>query len=108
MKNFRSNGESFTATLTAPVASGGVVVMTSVVGVAYSAGIIGQNIAVATEGVFVLPKAAGALTQGQKVYYDATAGNITATVGANVVAGFVFEAAAAGATEVSVKLYTSI
>lgn len=105
MKNFRANGASFTATLTAPVASGGVVVMSDMLGVAYTAGLVGQNVAVATEGVFALPKLAGAaLAQGKKVYYDAAAGTVSATVGAGLLAGFVYEAAAAGDTTVNVKL----
>lgn len=56
------------------------------------------------EGVFELPKAVGALTFAQAVYYDKTAGSITATSAGNILAGFAVQPAAAADTAVKVKI----
>jgi predicted RecA/RadA family phage recombinase len=56
------------------------------------------------EGVWELPKAAGAVTVGAAVYWDATATNITTTAEANIPAGYAVLAAAAGDTVIKVKL----
>lgn len=55
-------------------------------------------------GTFKFPKAAGAITLGAEVYWDATAGKITTTASSNTKAGFAVEAAADAATEVVVKI----
>lgn len=102
MINKQQTGVILNHTAAAPVASGGVVVLTDRIGVAITALAAGETGAVLTEGVAVLPKAAGALTQGQEVYWDGTA--ITATPTDNTRAGYAAADAAADATSVAVKL----
>lgn len=60
--------------------------------------------ALSVEGGYILPKASGAISQGVIVYWDATAGNITTTVGSNKRAGKAAEAAASGDTTVKVLI----
>ncbi|MCL2563598.1 MAG: DUF2190 family protein [Oscillospiraceae bacterium] len=73
-------------------------------------GVAGTNIqpeqvgSVHVEGVFVMPKAAGAIALGAAVFYNSTAGNITTTGGGNTPAGYAVQAAAADGVTVYVKL----
>lgn len=60
--------------------------------------------AVAIDGVFNMPKGAGALSQGVTVYWDATNSVVTTTATGNKKAGHVAAAAASGDTEVAVLL----
>lgn len=89
------------------VADGDVIVIGSIVAVATEP--IAANVegAVATEGVFLFPKATtstSALAAGTKVYWDASAVTVTTTAGSNKVAGYVHEAATAAASTVRVEL----
>ena len=67
----------------------------------------------ATEEVYYLPKAAEAITQGAKLYWDANgnpvggvagSGCLTATATDNTYAGVAFAPAASGAATVDIKL----
>lgn len=63
--------------------------------------------ALCKEGGFILPKAAGAISQGTTVYWDATAGNIVTSAGqggVNKRAGVAIEAAANGDATVKVSI----
>lgn len=62
---------------------------------------------VALNGVFSLPKASGAITLGAKLYWDATAKNLTTTTTSNTFVGYAFAAAASGDTTVPLKLQTA-
>lgn len=104
MINKQQTGVILNHTAAADIASGAVVVLTNRIGVAVTAIATGETGAVLTEGVVTLPKATGALTQGQDVYWDPVAGNITATATANIKAGFAAEPALEAATSVAVKL----
>ena len=104
MKNFVQPGDVLPVTLAAPVASGGVVIAGTLLGVAAINGATGETIDVALRGVFELPKATGALTQGQAVYWDAAAGRITATSSGNTAAGAAATAAASAAATARVRL----
>ena len=105
MQNFSKPGDVLT--FTAP--TGGVVS-----GTAY---LIGALLVVAattvaqtlpfegvTQGVFVLPKATGAWTEGALLYWDDTAKNITTTTTSNRRVGCAAAAAASGDTTGQVKL----
>lgn len=109
MKNFVQEGEvlNYTVPNATSITSGDIVVVGDLVGVAAKSGEAEDKIAVNLEGVFELPKVAGALTQGQKVYV--VNGEITADDdnGGNVFAGWAFEAAENAAETALVKLKQS-
>jgi predicted RecA/RadA family phage recombinase len=96
------------------VASGDLVVLEDIAGVATTDGAIGDTIALDVEGVFTLPKVTGsgtAFAQGQAVYYepteekttpDADDGGSPAT--AFVLVGYAWAAATTAATTVNVRL----
>jgi predicted RecA/RadA family phage recombinase len=96
MKNFIEAGD--TLTVPAPsggVASGGVVIIGSLIGIAGSTATAGVNVAVKTRGVFELPKvSAQAWTVGAPIYWDAGAGNATTTATDNTAIGYATDAAA--------------
>jgi len=72
---FQQRGDVINRTLTAIVASGGVVVMRGTIGIALKAGAIGDLVACAVEGVYEVPKVPGAVfAQGEKLLWDASAG----------------------------------
>ena len=104
MKNFVQDGKVLNYKATDTVKSGNVVIVGKMVGVAITDGEAGDTIAVAIEGVYKLPKASGALTQGAAAYVIAADGTITGTATSNTFAGYVWEAAAAGDATVAVKL----
>jgi predicted RecA/RadA family phage recombinase len=105
MKNFVEDGKVLNYKVTAAaVKSGDVVVVGKIVGVAVTDGAIGDTIAVAIEGVYKLPKASGALTQGAAAYVIVADSTITGSATSNTFAGYVWKAAAAGDVTVAVKL----
>jgi predicted RecA/RadA family phage recombinase len=64
----------------------------------------GEPVECALVGVFELPKAAEAINQGVAVYWDAGAGNVTATATGNSLIGAVTETVGSGAATVPVRL----
>lgn len=104
MKNFVQNGKMIEVTLAAVITSGTALLIGTLLGVAVTSGGIGDVINFQTEGVFDLPKAAGAITVGAAVYWDDTAKNITTTASGNTLIGKCWVAAAGGDATVSVKL----
>lgn len=104
MKNFVQPGDSLTFTSGAAVSSGQGVVMGALFGVAASAAEAGDPFEAAVVGVFELPKAAGAIAAGMRVYWSAGAGNVTTTASGNTLIGAATEAAADTATTVRVRL----
>lgn len=104
MKNYIQNGDVLDAVLGADVASGGVVVVGELVGVATTAGKSGDTIAVNLCGVFEVAKATGAINQGAKVYWDAGNSNATTTASGNKQIGHAWLAAQSGDATVQVKL----
>lgn len=105
MKNFIQKGD--TLILTAPaggVSSGDGVLVGSLFGIAAGDAAENDNVEVRTTGVFELPKAAGAITQGAKVYWNAANGNVTTTVTGNTLIGTATVAAVSGDALVRVKL----
>lgn len=105
MKNFIAHGEVIEVTATAAITSGEAVVIGDTVGVAIISGAIGDKVSCAQEGVYELPKAAGAIiAQGKKCYFVVADKNITGTAGSNIFAGYAYEGAAAADATVKVKL----
>lgn len=105
MKNFVHRGD--TLTLTAPaggIASGEGHVFGALFGVAATTAAAGEKVAVHMEGVFILPKAAGGLSEGQAIYWDAAAGKVTATSAGNTAIGHAAGAAAADASSALVRI----
>ena len=100
-------GETIDYTATDDLANGDVVDLSTRIGVAGNDIATGETGAVHVVGVFEMPKATGAVTVGQALYWDKTAGNITTTAGsapANTPAGWAVAAAGASDTTVLVKL----
>lgn len=78
------------------VVSGQLLAVSALVGVAQTTAVAGAVFAFLITGVVSVPKAAGAIAQGDKLYYDATALNITETSTNNLFAGHAAAAALAG------------
>jgi len=98
------NSIDYTNSTGSDIASGDVLVLGSHIGIAGTDIPDGETETVHLEGIFELPKAAEALAAGIDAYWDATAGDITATVGTNTPAGMVTKAAASGDTTVEVRI----
>lgn len=74
-KNFVQTGDVIEVTLAEPVTSGQAVVLGDTLGVALGNATAGQSVAVALEGVWALPKVAGATFPiGSKLLWDASEG----------------------------------
>ncbi|MFQ3623607.1 MAG: DUF2190 family protein [Acetobacteraceae bacterium] len=99
MRNFVSPGN--TVTLLAPaggVASGDGLVVGDLFGVAIASAPSGERVALQVTGVVELPKAAGTVNPGSRVFWDASAGRVTTTATGNRCIGHhVGEAANSGA-----------
>lgn len=103
MKNYVQEGDRIQITAGADIASGGVVVIGTKIGVACNAIANGATGICATEGVFTLPKlSTDVIAQGALVYWDASPGEITTTSSGNTVAGYATAAAGNGVTTINV------
>ena len=81
MNNYIHEGERLQVVAPAGgIESGQVVVMGSKLGVAVGSAAEGETTVIMTEGVFELAKATGAITQGQRLYYDADAKKVTTAI----------------------------
>jgi len=80
----------------ADVSSGDFVLIGTIGGVAKTAIADGKTGAVHVTGVFSIPKASGAVTQGAKLYWNSTNSNLTTTASGNTIVGIAAEAAASG------------
>jgi predicted RecA/RadA family phage recombinase len=96
MNNFLCNGERMDVVAPAGglVSSQLYVVGTKVV-VMVTGGAAGVTCAAATVGVFKVPLAAVAVSQGQPLFYDPIAGTITTTAQGNIFAGYAYAGATA-------------
>lgn len=116
MKNYIQKGDliNYVVPTNSPaglgIASGAIVEIGSLVGVAQTSGAEGETITVALEGVFELPKVAGDISQGLKLYSNG-AGSVTTAAdngGSPPTAynsiGFAFAAAQSGDATVAVKI----
>ncbi|EAQ35756.1 hypothetical protein NB311A_05048 [Nitrobacter sp. Nb-311A] len=94
MKNFIQPGDIVPVTAPADVASGDLVVVGTLFGVATADAANGAVVEIKTTGIFVLPKtSAQAWTQGAKVYWDAGNSVLTTTVSTNLFIGNAVEGA---------------
>ena len=92
MANFRQVGEvlHYIPKTGEVIKSNDLVAVGDVVGVAITDGVVGELLAVSVTGVYdvPVPTAAGQITQGDTIYYDKTAKEITRTASGNIFAGF--------------------
>lgn len=94
-RNLVQAGIHLTVAAPAAVASGGGVLVGSIFGVASFAAGVGEEVEISTVGVYELPKlSAQAWTVGQRVYWDAAAGECTTVDTGNTLIGVATEAAA--------------
>jgi len=105
MRNFRQEGN--VVTCTAPsggVVSGGGYKIGDIFGVAAVTAAEGEGFELAVAGVYTLPKAAGVIAEGVKVYWSAANSNVTTTASGNTLIGHAVGAWADGATALDVRL----
>ena len=101
------NGETITWTngTGSLVASGDIVKINDLIGVALVDIAAGESGAVAASGVFEVPAVNNAaINQGANVYFDATAGKMTPTSTDNTLAGIAWTTKASAGTVVWVRL----
>ena len=88
----------------ADIASGDFVPIGTIAGIAKTDIADGKTGAAHITGVFSVPKASGAVTQGQKLYWNSTNSNLTTTASGNTISGVAAEAAASGDSNVKILL----
>ncbi len=88
----------------ADVASGDLVILGTIAGVAKTDIADGKTGAVHICGVFSLAKASGAVTQGAKLYWSSANSNVTTTASGNTLIGVAAAAAASGDASIPVLL----
>lgn len=103
-KNFVQEGKILNYTAGANIASGQFVLIGTIGGVAIGAIANGATGAVQIQGVFSVPKASGAVTQGAKLYWDAANSNLTTTSSGNTIVGVAAAAAQSGDATVQILL----
>lgn len=105
-QNYVESGDvlDYTAGSGETINSGDLIIKGDIIGVALGKATEGQVVAIAAEGVFILPKATGAITLGAKVYWDATNSNVTTTASGNTLIGAAWSAQASGDTTVKVRI----
>ena len=103
--NFVQEGKALDYTASgSDIPSGSLVVIGTIAGIAKTDIADGSKGAVHITGVFSVPKASGAVTQGQKLYWNSTNSNLTTTASGNTLVGIAFEAAASGDANVKILL----
>lgn len=105
MRNYIQPG----SVITVPAPAGGVlsgngVLIGALFGVAATDASEGDDVPLQITGVVDLPKANGILGLGVRVYWDAAAGNVTATDTGNTLIGVTVSAAAIGDALARVRL----
>ncbi len=103
-KNFIHEGDVLNYTAGANIVSGQFVLIGAIGGVAIGAIANGATGAVRVKGVFSVPQARGAVTQGAKLYWDATNSVLTTTASGNTIVGVAAAAAQSGDATVQVLL----
>jgi predicted RecA/RadA family phage recombinase len=95
MKNYLHEGQTLTITAGGAVASGAVVVIGALVGIAAAAAASGEPLPVKVTGVFEVTKTdEQAWTLGQRVYWDAAEAEFTTVATGHLFAGVAAEAVA--------------
>jgi predicted RecA/RadA family phage recombinase len=110
MKNFIAKGKVATIIAAAVIAAGDFLKVGSggLVGIAASSAGVGEETEVVLTGVFELPKAAIAISQGDKLYYVDADRNLSKTAAGNTFAGYAYDDAAAGDETVKLLLANGI
>ena len=88
----------------ADIKSGDLIVMGAIAGIAKTDIADGKTGAVHIEGVYSVPKASGAVTQGAKLYWNNANSNLTTTASGNVIVGIAAEPSASGDANVKILL----
>lgn len=105
MKNYIQSGKALD--LTAPVGgvtSGMALLIGALLVVPVADAAEGETFAGETMGVFELPKANQAFTEGAKLYWSTSNENLTTTASGNTLVGVAAAAAASGDTTAHVRL----
>ncbi|MDA0307497.1 MAG: DUF2190 family protein [Proteobacteria bacterium] len=103
--NYIQEGKSLNYTPSgSSLVSGGFVVIGIIGAIAKTDIADGKTGAVHVTGVFSVPKATGAVTQGAKLYWDSAASKLTTTATANTLVGIAAAAALSGDANVSILL----
>lgn len=108
MKNFVQPGDNLELTAPRVLSSGAGFLVGALFAVASADAASGATVVGVTRGVFDLPKTAGAITQGQKLYWDNTAFNVTTSASGTTPIGVATQAAASADTTARVKLNQSV
>lgn len=105
MKNYVQRGDTLDVTAAAAVASGDVVIVGSIIGIANVDAAIGETFALDVVGVFTLPKTSAlAISVGDVLYYDAANKVVNKTASGNTKIGVAVTAAANPSPSVNVRL----
>jgi len=105
MKTFIQEGNIVSVTAAANIASGDGVLVGSIFGVAAADAVAGEEVEIATTGVYELPKLSTAvIAQGGRVAWDDTAKEIVPPGIGLYPVGTATEAAGSGVTKVKVRL----
>ncbi len=102
--NYVQEGKTLNYTAGADITSGQFVLIGTIGGVAKTDIANGKTGAVHVCGVFSIPKATGAVTQGAKLYWDESESEVTTTATDNTLIGVAAAAAASGDSNVHVLL----
>lgn len=104
MRNFLQHGETLTFTNLDAVLSGQGVTMGAIFGIAATDAAPNEPFAARLVGVFELPKVAGIIEAGAKVYWKSDTLNVTAIATGNQLIGAAIVHAADAATTTEVRL----
>lgn len=107
MKNFVQPGKVVTLTAPYQVLSGGGLLVGSIFGVACDDAANAAQVEAAVAGVFDLAKASGAVSEGDKIYWDNTNKVVTTVAGSNPLIGIAIQAQQSGDATARVLLNPS-
>ena len=103
--NYIQEGKSLNYTPSGSSLSSGDFVVIGIIGAIAKTDIADGKVgAVHICGVFSVPKASGAVTQGAKLYWSTANSNLTTTASGNIIVGVAAAAAASGDSNVSILL----
>jgi len=109
MKNYICKGERIeTVAPTGGITSGDLFLIGSKVAVSQDTAAEGVAIVGYLSGVFSIPKAVGAITIGQPLYFVSADGNVSTTAAGGVLAGYAYVAALSADTEVQMLLVDNV
>lgn len=104
MRNFIQKGDNINVAFPYAVNAGGGALIGALFGVAACNQAQGSTGTLVTVGVYDLPKAAGAVAIGAKLYWDDAAKKLTTTAAGNTYVAVALAAAVAGAASVTARL----